>query len=100
MFPNNSAERKDTTDKSARSLFLSSTAAARERISWVQVHFRDMEDVHHALLGVVEASALFDEIGLVGRALPADSPPPQANRKQIFESQGICWLATCLLLLQ
>ena len=59
-----------------------------------------MGDEHHALLGFVKASALFDEIGLVGRALPADSPPPQANRKQKVESQGICWLATCLVLLQ
>ena len=72
LFPSSSSERKGTTDNSALNLFLSSAAATRERIALcVQVQFREVGDVHHALLGCIKASALYVKNCLVGSTLPA-----------------------------
>ena len=60
LVPSSSAERKGTADNSARNWFRCSAAASRERIAlYVHVHFRDVGDVHHALLGCIKASALY-----------------------------------------
>ena len=52
-----------------------------------------MGDVHHAVLGFVKESALFDEIGLVGRARPAVTARlhREMGNKNLSRKESVGW---------
>ena len=63
-----------------------------------EVQFRDVGDFDQALLGFVKASALYDGIGVVVRALAAVTALLHRRRgkRGIWRGRGVQWFATCL----